>query len=667
MNNLTGNPFVDTGLAVIAARSGLDSVGEVTLDTIRSLHKDGEWLARDVCSLKSFTMIFTRNALLTNGKSDPESVEERIKIHAAITSELLNYIGRETVETYCQACGNPKSLDFSATINRVVSLFDREAKDRFVGRDWFPLVGSLGSDAQSLPSASAAVSLCARCLLLVQYLPLGVRLFGNELAVFQSTSEDLWYSLVRRIVSEEQRRIADNQRGIIGSKEGKGGLIPQLLETFRAMRQHKGQEGVDELTLHAWRFSNSTSPNIEVETIPNFALQFLWKVSFQEDLTSEIARILKLDRRQSFFSSLVTRAEYYGLYPGKLGSDKKHQGVSHRLFYLYQTEILRKSPRSLRLAYQVAREGFEHYKRNDGLKSALRLARSEAFNDARIRSQFKKIMAEEALQGRFGLRDYVELFPYRGEGSVSVSWAGWNLIRYYIAQVAMESQVDFGAEAESQSTDISWPMLEKVRFVAFKIFEYYVRERGTDRFRRDVLGRVERGKLDSYWLRSQFTILARKTDGFTIPTWRAVCYSEDSRSTLSEFLFQCRLLWSQWLASSTPGSVENPFVPVTTNENLVGASDLPPTIANGLVDVFTRYVQSRGLERFERDVLRRLGNGELGPNWYRNSLGRSGVEGPGPDEIDAFLEGSEEGTSFSEKIFRMQLLLNNLYRIRQAK
>ena len=55
---LTGNPYVDTGLAVVAARCGYDSIDNLVLGDLRSIHKDGLWLARECEPLKCFTMIF---------------------------------------------------------------------------------------------------------------------------------------------------------------------------------------------------------------------------------------------------------------------------------------------------------------------------------------------------------------------------------------------------------------------------------------------------------------------------------------------------------------------------------------------------------------------------------------------------------------------------------
>ena len=64
--SLTGNPFVDTGLAVLAYKSHCESIDELTLEKMKAVHGDGTELARRNSKLKSTSMIFTINSLATH-------------------------------------------------------------------------------------------------------------------------------------------------------------------------------------------------------------------------------------------------------------------------------------------------------------------------------------------------------------------------------------------------------------------------------------------------------------------------------------------------------------------------------------------------------------------------------------------------------------------------
>ncbi|MDR2202943.1 MAG: hypothetical protein LBE76_01295, partial [Nitrososphaerota archaeon] len=269
--SLTGNPFVDTGLAVLASKSNCESIEELTLEKIKAVH-DGNELACRNSNFKSTFGIFTTNGLLTNPAIKP--VEKRIQFYSAMVTAFLNKIGYEDYPERCESCGNPTSLDIDRVIaETIVPLGYKKDDVRYTGRDWFPLAGSIGSDAQALPAASRSPNLCAKCLFSVHYLPQGVILREGKLAVFQSTSPAFWYKFVKPIAVEIDKRVMANKFETLGSKEGS---VTVIKKTFEAMHDLK-QMGPG-ISLFMWLFSNSgQGPDCKIEEIPNSALQFLFK------------------------------------------------------------------------------------------------------------------------------------------------------------------------------------------------------------------------------------------------------------------------------------------------------------------------------------------------------------------------------------------------------
>ena len=64
---LTGNPFVDIGLAVIASLKDLPDIADLTLETLYDVHSEFEDELLYINEhLKSFTMIFTTNSMLVH-------------------------------------------------------------------------------------------------------------------------------------------------------------------------------------------------------------------------------------------------------------------------------------------------------------------------------------------------------------------------------------------------------------------------------------------------------------------------------------------------------------------------------------------------------------------------------------------------------------------------
>lgn len=684
--SLTGNPFVDTGLAVIATRAGIETIDGLTMAHMREVHKDGIWLAHDSQQLKCYTMIFTRNSLLTQyPKIDRKGMKKRrVEMQAAITSSLLDSIGKETVEDHCESCGNEKSVNLAELVNESLAKFGEECKDRFIGRNWFPMAGSMGSDAQTLPAASKAVSLCAKCLFAVQYLPLGVRLYGRELSVFQSTDTKFWYEFERNISKDIQSRIANNSFEIVGSKEGRGGLARQLLVALEKIQKEKIMARISTDTrLYAWRFANSTAPTMEVDEIPNHALQFLWNAS-QSGLKSEIQSIVSKERvpeEYGFYISLLKKKDYFGLYPGKMGKDRDFEGVSSDLFFLYQTEILGRSSESLRAAHRIAKITLKRLslnmtnivqdtKKRKSRKRAnevgnqlLRLSRREAFSESSNRSFLKRIMVEETEGGRFNLRMYLDLFPYV-EASFRVTFSGWDLIRYYFGRVARGNVVEFGTEKEPHEMVLE-QNFNKLMFYGTSIFERHVSEHGEARFRRDVMERLKRNKIDARWLRSQFVFLARDSEGFEYSDWLALCFDNKSRWTLDELLFELRIVWTEQLKQPVQ-TRKMTQTRASSIDTIIQNSLLPKDIALKLLRTFEKYSSSRGLPRAKKDILDGLQRGDLGLGWFRRKLLGESESKMKESEFTNFIEDTQGLSSLSERIFQLSLFLNNIYRVMES-
>jgi hypothetical protein len=342
--SLTGNPFVDTGLAVIASLSNCTTIDELTLEHIKSYHTNGELLAQRNLNLRSTSMIFGINSLILQNQIKPE--EKRLLYYSKMTTALLNNIGLEDVVERCECCGNRWSLDLDKLFRLTLSPLGYTEGKRHVGRDWFPLSGGIRNDVQALPSASRAPNLCAECLFAVQYLPLGVILINGKLCIFQSTSKNFWYDIVSSIAQLINERVTANNFVTIGSREGSAAAVERILDVMQNM--HEDLE--PETSLFIWLFSNSgQSPDCRVEQIPDTALRFLFEAIRHLPNRREIIDIIR-NRRYSFLHCIQRGVDYEPLYP-----QRNFNGVSNRLFSLYQTYIRGVSIGSLLTAFKIAR------------------------------------------------------------------------------------------------------------------------------------------------------------------------------------------------------------------------------------------------------------------------------------------------------------------------
>jgi len=647
---LTGNPFVDTGLAVIASLANLDDINELNLSHLKNVFGNGTQLVDTNARLKTFTQVFgTNNPLFQPSYGFKKGVGPS-DVNKAIYKNTLNgfleEIGKRESGQKCWACGDSTNFQFSQVCKKAIEAEGKIVPDeKWIGRDWFPLAGSLGSDAQALPAASQAPVLCSKCLYAIHYLPQGLMLLDGRLAVFQSTSSEFWYELIRDIVNEVKSRVNTGNNETLGKNEGSREIMRRLLPLFERLQTSR-HHGIPEGTsLNIWRFSNSgTNPECMIEEIPNPALIFLWNAT-KMGLRSELEFLIKSEKKNpqnSLYHCISNMKDYPYLYP-----DGKKSGASLNLFTLYQTKILGRTIASLQISYKLAKTVVANAKEKD-LK---RIQRWEAFNDEKIRVQVRHSIVQMAERGELTLNEYLDLFPLNEGNGVSVTWDGWNLIRFYLHHASEEFlNLDDISRMERSVNPVS--------YYAATIYNHYLKERGKERFQKEVLSRISLG-IDSLWLKNQFTHLAESENGFTYENWENFCKRDDGRTFTSELIFQMRLLWIQWLREEKVSiNIPQPCAN--------GYNGIPEKINIMLEMIFRNYVEQRGISRFYRDILIKLRKHELGMNWFKNKitvLAPPEIQPLSEQEWDDFIIDEEGSNVKTERLFQINLVFANLYRM----
>lgn len=333
--SLTGNPFVDTGLAVVAALANLSTVEDLTYEHVTETYGDGSRLSSWNSHLRSFSLVFgTNNPLLQTSYGYEKGNGPSELNYAIYRSTLRNFLAAMVAESgallRCEACGILTRFDFTAACLAAAEESGHKAvKEKWLGRNWFPLAGSMGSDAQALPAASRPVQLCGKCLFAVHYLPLGVMLLDGRLAVFQSTYTALWYELIRRVVNVMESRLSAGEYATLGGKEGSRGLSALLLEGIERLQKAKQVSALPSATVvNVWSFVNSSPPECGLEEISNPVLDFLWE-AVRNGLHDEIDGLLKNVKKEdtTFLDSIAQRQDYWGIYP-----HNRWKGASTTLF-----------------------------------------------------------------------------------------------------------------------------------------------------------------------------------------------------------------------------------------------------------------------------------------------------------------------------------------------
>lgn len=536
----TGNPWVDTGIAVIVAKSKKDKIEDLTNADFDKVVSDGTWLAKTNRQLNAFTMVVGINSPLTNTSLNPSMRKENrgrlnpvddpgFKQYCELIKDLKESVQKNTGDMFmCESCGERPATNVLA----------KYAKE--IGRDWFPLAGSIGSDAQILPAASRPVRICSLCLLSVQFLPLGAIIVGGKIACFQSTHMELAQLFVEETFNETVNRLQLLKTGEKLSAAGQGkGSKESLIMLIKIMGELQRNKRMLELpsqaSLNIWLFSNSgQEPDCEVFEIPNEALIFLWDAA--RKYRQELEAVLRCEPKRIDFQLLECikrRSDYYGFYPYK-GTKPASKG----LFELYHTRILLTSISALRLAEWLAsqiRLRLSAGDKNDK-KLLTKLIKGNAYGnkDKTVLSNLKRLIAQFIEDGLLTLEEYTFLFPREErQHPLSVRKGAFKWIWFYLNHEELSS-----AKPEGGDSMFTHPL---VKIFAQDTFEYYKKEKGIRFIKRNILEAFKKGDVATSDLQRWFINLAEIKKGYTNEAWDDLCRDDNGNNITYEVRFQFRL------------------------------------------------------------------------------------------------------------------------------
>ncbi len=660
--NWTGNPFVDTGLAVMVAWAESEGLrvaepSDLTFDVLCQLVNDSSCLADDCYSkaiamrkigrrlarrladanrrLKSYSLVLGSNSPLMNSSTNPELVLSNLKfkvrsdkqkisdIEAKIVEEqsgrnserkllqLRNqkdkansalaahekklierrdkqasaqqtdsptpvdsgrqeYLmviqallydlltGRYSMATSCECTGTfPATLAFSAA-SRYVRLKMKSTREDFViGRDWFPLAGSLGNDAQALPAASRAPQISALALLAAQFLPMGALLLNGQLVLFQSTEPSIMQMLVTEIYRETRAKLDSGAEKveIFGAKSGTTPTALLLIKQFERLQQRRRMDRLPpHTTLSLWLFSNSgTSAKADVIEVPHPALAFLWEAARNHapELEKFLRNESKVRPENQLLSAIQRGTDYLSFYPFKNTAP-----ASVGLYELYQRSILGRSATVLQTAHWIAARIHALCQSPDAPKDFKQITKlmGDRRSMQKLRPRLKGLFAGWAERGEFSLEEFTRLFPCQKDSSgncthpLRTELDGWKLVWFYLNYPDSLTQAG-RPEPEKESVMFTHP---KVKQFASDVFDYYRQHIGLEKFQKRILDGFRRGQITNDRLQRWFCDLAELGyAGYTCEEWDDLCRDENGNDVTYEVRFQLRLELSNLYAQAT--------------------------------------------------------------------------------------------------------------------
>jgi hypothetical protein len=272
-NNYTGNAMLNNALMIIEALGNINSLENVTTGLLLKIYEDKKLLNLNR-RLKSYTMLFTKNGPLHNDKTNGE------KVYDGLFGKILTSFENQGNKT-CEISGLKFDTTFDDIFKQVLKELEYpdkkiEKKDTSINRNWFPLIGGLGSDAQSLPQAKFTVQIHPICIVIMQFLPLSAFLYKGGVLLIDSSNFTLSKKLIAQHVNilDERILVKSSSESIENVKDfSKGNYIQNALDI---MDEFEDNEYAD---LNLWSFSNSgTGASCEIDRVPNSLIKKLLRI-----------------------------------------------------------------------------------------------------------------------------------------------------------------------------------------------------------------------------------------------------------------------------------------------------------------------------------------------------------------------------------------------------
>ena len=428
MLKISGNPFVDTGSRIISYFVD-KSFNEVMIEDVEEVifgNGFGKKITETnfidfILKLKSLSMVFTKNTMLMNGKNIPQVYENYIK---GLFDDIRNQEGGVDV---CDICGREFKNNFQAIIKTAKEKAGAKAKKNiWLGRDHFPLVGSMGNDSQTFPQGIHIIKICSHCLLAVQFLPILSILYKGQLVLFNSTKIEISDTLVSAFLDDLIEKVQvqgfdnkiDNTK--ISVRDIIGVISDKLDDSF--FDSHFS------LILHL--YSNSgTEPKYDKEIIPGTFLKKLKRLKIYNSDYNHCVNI-KFKKGLPFYECVLNKKEFFSVY-----QTKKYDGVSVLFFDEYFKSVLGYQDNKLNGFKQIALFLSELRDKND-----LKLLMKHSMKDdeyIKFRIIILKVLKDNAKENHWNSEKHLELFMDDEDGLFKLNYKRqWlRIIHFYFHKV----------------------------------------------------------------------------------------------------------------------------------------------------------------------------------------------------------------------------------------
>ncbi len=251
---ITGNPFIDSGIYAISTKLDKD-ISEITISDLKS---EVELISKlyTVDSWKKNMYTFFPNSVLVNPASTNKPNLNELYLEKL--NELIDSIEPVKGDGSCMGCGR------------------RDAKNVF-GKDAIPLTGSK-SLINYFSFANSGADYCSLCALLIQFSPLSTYRCGGKMIILQSDSKKVMKFWSKRSIKNIETQISSGDfsgcynQGITRPTNAIFNIISQVISSSNRWRRENP-------SLNFYYFTNYVQePELDIYTLPNGVFSFLTEI-----------------------------------------------------------------------------------------------------------------------------------------------------------------------------------------------------------------------------------------------------------------------------------------------------------------------------------------------------------------------------------------------------
>ena len=403
---ITGNPFVDSGIYALATKLK-KNISEITLEDIEEQSLEISKLYTIESWKKNMYTLFPNSVLVNPASTNKSNLDE---LYLDKLNSLIDSIEPFQEEGSCMGCGR------------------RNAEEVF-GKDAIPLTGSKAL-TNYFSFANSGADYCSLCALMIQFSPLTIYRCGGKIIILHSNSKKVMKFWAKKAIDNIDQQWAAGEfsgcynQGITRPTNAIFNIISQVISEGRNWRRENP-------SFNFYYFTNYVQePDLDIYTLPNGVFTFLTEIPPDDwsnwNFIVKKAYSVKWDKVESKDDYKNNpNSVYNNLLEGKsilksfYTTKFKKAYCTWKLVKSYLKEVKNMDEKRIEVIKDVGDRLSDYIKDNDSSKTLTSLEHASNYNN--FRNILRKILKNKISNGDddllFTFDEYVMyLFP---EGNIT--------------------------------------------------------------------------------------------------------------------------------------------------------------------------------------------------------------------------------------------------------